>query len=96
MTMTTWNGEERRINRISKEDLELIVEGVTNALDGHYCRFASIKTEDMNDVIPFMLSFKGITEKTGMLVWKIIIGGLMLGVMGLTALGFWHRWSGGK
>ncbi len=94
--MATWNGEERRNNRISKDDLELIVEGVTNALDGHYCRFANIKTEDMNAVIPFMLSFKGITEKTGMLVWKIVIGFVMMGFLGLTALGFWDKWSGVK
>ena len=92
--MAMWNGEERRQNRISQDDLDLIIDGVTNALDGHYCRFASVKIEDMNAVIPFMLSFKGITEKTGMLIWKIVVGCIMMGVLGLTALGFWGKWSG--
>jgi len=91
-----WNKEERRFNnRLHDDDIKLIVSGVTNSLDSHYCRFQSIKTEDMEAVVPFMLSFKGVTEKTGMLIWKLIIGTFIVGIFGLIGLGFWNR-VGGK
>lgn len=89
--MTTWTGEERRRNRLNKDDVALIVEGVTSQMNSHYCRFNSISVEEMAEVVPFMLSFKGVVEKTGMLIWKIIIGFILAGVLGWTALGFWNK-----
>lgn len=86
-----WDGEERRVNRLHADDVDAIVRGVSDSLSNHYCRFSTIKTEDMEAVIPFMLAFKGVTEKTGMLIWKILVGGIVMAATGLTALGFWHR-----
>jgi hypothetical protein len=85
-------------NRLHKDDIDAIVHGVVekgiNSLCKHYCRFSSIKTEDMETIVPFMLSFKGITEKTGMMIWKIFVGIIVMGVAGLTGLGFWAKLKG--
>ena len=83
-----WNGEERRINRLHPDDITAIVHGVTNSLSNHYCRFSSIKTEEMEEVIPFMLAFKGVTEKTGLWIWKAIVLGVVSIISGLIYLGF--------
>jgi hypothetical protein len=88
---TDWDGEERRKNRLHADDIGAIVAGVTDSLSDHYCRFADIKTEDMKDVIPFMLSFKSLTEKTGVIVWKAIVVGILMIAGGLFSLGFWSN-----
>lgn len=86
-----WNGEERRHNRLHEDDLRTIIDGISSAIGDHYCRFAKIKTSELEDVIPFMMSFKGLTEKTGVLVWKIIVGAVMATVLGLISLGVWKK-----
>jgi len=89
--MTDWDGEDRRHNRLHADDLAAIVDGVTSALSSHYCRFSDITTNDMKDVIPFMMSFKKLTEKTGMFIWYLILGTVGAGILGLTALGIWRK-----
>ena len=88
---TDWDGEERRTHRLHADDVTLIVNGVTAALSNHFCRFSDIKTNDMKDVIPFMMSFKKLTEKTGMFIWYLILGTVGAGILGLTALGIWRK-----
>ena len=89
--METWNGEERRTNRLHEDDIKLIVSGVSDSLSNHYCRFDKIKTDDMEEVIPFMLSFKSLTEKTGVIIWKAIVVGILMITGGLISLGFWSK-----
>ena len=91
---TEWNGEEQRKNRLHEDDITLIVSGVTNSLSNHFCRFSAIKTEDMESAVPFMLSFKSVTEKTGMIIWKALVIGIMVVAGGLISLGFWHKLKG--
>jgi len=86
--------ERRKAFRLHKDDIDLIVSGVEESIDGHICRFTSITTKEMETIVPFMLTFKGVVEKTGMWVWKLIIGVVAAGIMGLTALGFWHKYGG--
>jgi hypothetical protein len=88
---TDWDGEERRKNRLHADDIGAIVQGVTESLSGHFCRFSDSKTEDMKDVIPFMLSFKSLTEKTGVIIWKAIVVGMLMIAGGLISLGFWSK-----
>jgi hypothetical protein len=88
---TDWDGEDRRKNRLHADDLKAIVAGVSKSLDDRFCRFPDIKTEDMKDVIPFMLSFKSLTEKTGVIIWKAIVVGILMITGGLISLGFWSK-----
>jgi hypothetical protein len=88
---TDWNGEERRKNRLHADDISLIVDGVRDSLSDHLCRFSDIKTADMKEVIPFMLSFKSLTEKTGVIIWKAIVVGMLMITGGLISLGFWSK-----
>ena len=88
---TDWDGKERRKNKLHTDDVNAIVSGVTEVLSNHYCRFSDIKTEDMKAVIPFMLSFKSLTEKTGVIIWKAIVVGILVVTGGLISLGFWSK-----
>jgi len=92
--MESWNGEERRTNRLHADDIQAIIAGISAEVNTHYCRFSTIKTEDMEAVIPFMLSFKSVTEKTGMLVWKLVISCIVIAVGTWTAIGFWFKMKG--
>jgi len=71
--MTDWDGEERRINRLHADDVALIVDGVKNALSDHYCRFSSIKSADMYEVVPFIVKFKRLSERIGSIVLVVIV-----------------------
>ncbi len=83
-----WDGTERRENKLSTYDIEAITAGVSEAITNHICRFPNVSAKEMEEAIPFILSFKGVVEKTGWIVWKIIIGGVALALMGWTFLGF--------
>lgn len=92
--MSEWNGEERRQSRLHEDDIKIIVSEISKAMSNHLCRFLDIKTEDMKNVFPFMLSFKKLTEKTGLFIWYLIIGAVIAGIISLTALGFWKKAGG--
>jgi hypothetical protein len=38
-----------------------------------------------------MLSFKSLTEKTGVIIWKAIVVGILMITGGLISLGFWSK-----
>lgn len=90
-----WNGEERRINRLHADDVDAIVQGVSDSLsDNHYCRFNSIKEEDMRAVIPFMLKFKTLSEKVGSVVLYVVVSVLSGGAIALFLRGVWSKLKG--
>ena len=90
----TWNGEERRINRLHADDVDAIVRGVSDSLSDHYCRFSAIKTEDMAAVIPFMLKFKGLSEKVGSIVLYVVVTVVSGGAVAIFLKGLWSRIKG--
>ena len=91
----TWDKIERRtVTKLHDEDIDKIVSGIKESFNGHLCRFDNITTDDMKEVVKFTLKFKGIAEQTGMWVWKIIIGIIVTGGAGLTALGLWRKSNG--
>ena len=93
--MENWNKEERRQNnRLHEDDISLIVSGVTGSLSDHYCRFSAIKTEEMTQVIPFMLSFKRLSEKIGSVVLYVIVTVLSGGFVAIFAKGLWEKIKG--
>lgn len=89
--MTDWNGEERRKNRLHADDVSAIVQGVTESLSSHYCRFSFVEPEDIKAIVPFMLKFKRLSEKVGSIVLVVLVTAITGGILGLIALGFWTK-----
>ena len=90
--MTGWNKEERRQeNRLHEDDIALIVSGISTSLSEHYCRFSSIKTDDMYDVIPFIVKFKRLSEKIGSVILVVVVTVITGGLLALLSLGFWRK-----
>jgi len=86
--------ERRRPTRIHEEDLTAIVKGVAESLNGHYCRFSAISTEDMRAVIPFMLKFKRLSEKVGSIVLYVVVTVLSGGAVAIFVRGLWSKAKG--
>jgi hypothetical protein len=90
--MDDWNEEERRINnRLHEDDIALIVSGISTSLSDHYCRFSSIKADDMYEVIPFIVKFKRLSEKIGSIILVVVVTAITGGCIALMSLGFWGK-----
>ena len=81
-------------NRLHPDDINKIVNGITAKISDHYCRFSSIKTEDMAAVIPFMMKFKGLSEKVGSIVLYVVVTILSGGMIAIFLKGLWARIKG--
>jgi len=89
--MCEGNGEERRHNRLHEDDIKLIVSGISKSLSDHYCRFSSIKRDDMYEVIPFIVKFKRLSEKIGSIILVVVVTGITGGLLALLSMGFWGK-----
>ena len=84
-----WDGEERRHNRLHEDDVQAIIHGVSGALSDHYCRFSTIKTDDLHAIVPFMLKFKRLSEKIGSVILIVIVTAFTGGLIAIFSRGFW-------
>ena len=89
--MTT---QEHSPKRLHADDITAIIDGITESLSDHFCRFPSVKPEDMHEVIPFILKFKRLSEKVGSVILVVVVTAITGGCIALMSLGFWRKGGG--
>lgn len=88
---TNWihGGNERQ--RMHEDDLNAIIKGITGAVSEHYCRFSTIKSDDMEAIVPFMLKFKRLSEKIGSVILIVFVTAFTGGLIAIFSRGFWRN-----
>ena len=70
--------EKRKYQRLHGEDIEIIVEQITDGLIAtpHFCRFDKITEQDLMELVESSKAFKVFKKKTGWIIWVISITAL--------------------
>jgi hypothetical protein len=86
-----WVQGRNERQRMHEDDLKAIIQGISGAVSEHACRFSTIKPDDMEAIVPFMLKFKSLSEKIGSVILIVIVTAFTGGLIAIFSRGFWRN-----